>query len=221
MDKIYLERRQGDNYTSYRMNSRAGQIINFLSNSAPFGSSRILDAGAAEGRMLSLIAKHFNFKHAFGIDIFPEAISAASGLKDERMKVFNADLRQLPFKAGVFDVVLVCAVLEHIKDIDSAMREFYRVLQPGGLLCVTLPNPAYDLINGLLVKTYHVRRYRLARMKELFVRSDFLVLDSEYFMVFPFYRLPFEGLLLRLIRRLNLDFLLFNYIIIGRKQVGG
>lgn len=221
MNKDYLRHRQEDNYISYRMNSRAGQIINSLSKLAPFNCGRILDAGAAEGRILSRIAGSFGFKCAVGIDNCPDAVSAAAAKNDGKVKVFMADIVKLPFKDGVFDIVLASAVLEHIRDIDSAMREFYRVLRPGGLLCVTLPNPAYDFINSILVKTYHVRRHSLAGMKNILCRAKFSVLDARHFMVFPFARIALEGAFVRLISRMKLGFLLFNFIITARKREEG
>lgn len=221
MNKDYLRRRQKDNYTSYRMDSRAGQIINSLNKLAPFNCGSILDAGVAEGGMLSRVAGSLNFNRAVGIDNCPDAVSAATAINDGKVKVFRADILKLPFRDGVFDVVLASAVLEHIKDIDSAIREFYRVLRPGGLLCVTMPNPVYDLINSMLVKTYHVRRHSLTGMRNILCRAKFLVLDARHFMAFPFAKIAFECVFVRLISRMKLSFLLFNFIITARKREEG
>lgn len=44
----------------------------------------------------------------------------------------KADITQLPFATGEFDVILCNHVLEHIEDDIQAMEELYRVMKPGG-----------------------------------------------------------------------------------------
>jgi SAM-dependent methyltransferase len=46
----------------------------------------------------------------------------------------------LPFDNGEFDVVLASHVLEHIEAPHPALREFQRVLRPGGRLVLIVPN---------------------------------------------------------------------------------
>jgi ubiquinone/menaquinone biosynthesis C-methylase UbiE len=47
----------------------------------------------------------------------------------------QTDAEALPFADGSFDLVLGHAVLHHIPDLPKAMRQFSRVLRPGGTLC--------------------------------------------------------------------------------------
>lgn len=44
----------------------------------------------------------------------------------------KADICNLPFKDGSYDVILCNHVLEHIPDDVQAMKELYRVMKPGG-----------------------------------------------------------------------------------------
>lgn len=44
----------------------------------------------------------------------------------------KADICALPFKDNSFDVILCNHVLEHIPDHETAMKELYRVMKPGG-----------------------------------------------------------------------------------------
>jgi ArsR family transcriptional regulator len=46
------------------------------------------------------------------------------------------DLEHLPVADGEVDVVVACMVLHHLSRPDEAVREAYRVLQPGGLLII-------------------------------------------------------------------------------------
>jgi SAM-dependent methyltransferase len=46
----------------------------------------------------------------------------------------QADAEQLPFEDATFDIVFGHAVLHHIPDLQRALREFRRVLAPGGTL---------------------------------------------------------------------------------------
>lgn len=44
-----------------------------------------------------------------------------------------------PITDGRFDVVVACDVLEHIDDESAALREIHRVLRPGGMAILTVP----------------------------------------------------------------------------------
>jgi len=51
----------------------------------------------------------------------------------------KADICKLPFDDGLYDVILCNHVLEHIPDDKKAMEELYRVLKPGGMAILQIP----------------------------------------------------------------------------------
>lgn len=51
----------------------------------------------------------------------------------------KADICNLPFKDNRYDVILCNHVLEHIPDDTKAMQELYRVLKPGGMAILQIP----------------------------------------------------------------------------------
>ena len=60
----------------------------------------------------------------------------------------KADICDLPFENKYFDWVLCNHVLEHIKDDESAIKEIFRVLKPGGKAIMQVP------LNKNLKKTF-------------------------------------------------------------------
>lgn len=82
---------------------------------------------------------------------------------------------ELPFPDGVFDLVHGNTVLEHVDDTERGLAELTRVLRPGGILIVTVPNAnrridghdIYVLVNRL---DYVCQTFRPSRLREL-VRS--------------------------------------------------
>lgn len=51
----------------------------------------------------------------------------------------KADICELPFKDNSYDVIFCNHVLEHIPDDDKAMEELYRILKPGGMAILQIP----------------------------------------------------------------------------------
>lgn len=51
----------------------------------------------------------------------------------------KADICNLPFENDSFDIILCNHVLEHIPDDTKAMQELYRILKPGGMGVLQIP----------------------------------------------------------------------------------
>lgn len=54
-----------------------------------------------------------------------------------------SDIIEIPVQAESYDNVLCTEVLEHIKHPELAIKEFARVLKPGGVLIMTIPFASY------------------------------------------------------------------------------
>jgi ubiquinone/menaquinone biosynthesis C-methylase UbiE len=119
----------------------------------PGAGLRILDAGCGTGAaMTSYLAE---YGQVTGID------TAAEALKFSRMRgaprLARASVLQLPFAGAVFDVVTSFDVLYErgVPDDVAALREFDRVLVPGGRTLLRLP--AYDWLRGKHDEAVHAR----------------------------------------------------------------
>jgi len=53
--------------------------------------------------------------------------------------VASEDLMELSYEDGVFDLVITSETLEHVPDVERAMKEIRRVLKPGGFHVFTVP----------------------------------------------------------------------------------
>jgi ubiquinone/menaquinone biosynthesis C-methylase UbiE len=100
----------------------------------------VLEAGCGTGCQTRFLAAN-NPKSAFTcVDISANSLGLARAAARERgftnVCFQQASLFKLPFADGLFDVVFVCFVLEHLSDPAGAMGELMRVLKPGGQITV-------------------------------------------------------------------------------------
>jgi len=70
-------------------------------------------------------------------------------------------------------------VLEHIENDIETLAELYRVLEPGGRLFIYVP--AFNLLySSMDSHVGHLRRYRMAELQEILVRTGFLIEKKAY-----------------------------------------
>ncbi|WP_026917332.1 class I SAM-dependent methyltransferase [Gordonia shandongensis] len=106
----------------------------------------------------------------------------ASGVGTTRV----GDALQLPYDDGVFDVVLMSEILEHIPDDAAAIAEMVRVLRPGGVAAVTVPRYWPEKICWALSDAYHevegghVRIYRASELTAALVGAGLEVTGSDH-----------------------------------------
>ncbi len=93
---------------------------------------------------------------------------------------------ELPFAAGIFDIVIASEVFEHIPDDKGAMREIYRILRPGGMLCVTVPRFVPEALYWAVSSEYHnvpgghIRIYRRSQVFSLASTAGLRIIASHH-----------------------------------------
>ncbi len=64
----------------------------------------------------------------------------ANGIENASQILFPAMGEALPFADSSFDIVYSLDVLEHVRNIEDCLREAYRVVKPGGIIMMVVPN---------------------------------------------------------------------------------
>ena len=101
----------------------------------------VLEVGCNRGFLLEEIRRLC--RSAYGIDI-DEAVVAHASQSGNTVLVCDAD--DLAFPDRAFDAVVSIHTIEHVRDLSRTMREFARVLKPGGTLVLIYP---YEPIVGI------------------------------------------------------------------------
>jgi SAM-dependent methyltransferase len=122
---------------------------------------RVLDAGCGSGRHLCAAFRTPGME-VVGVDLNRADLYKAKGFltlmaaeTEGRWLISRADVTKLPFRDGIFDVVVCSEVLEHVVENRTAVGELLRVLKPGGDLVVTVPRFLPERICWALSSAYH------------------------------------------------------------------
>ena len=134
----------------------------------------LIDAGCGSGQTLSWFLDTHSGWRATGIDVAPEPLAAARG---ENLSVQRASALELPFATHIFDLVIALALLQHLP-LDGgdqrALREFHRVLRPGGTLLIRTNAQGYPKVRDDPVFSY--RRYEPDRLRDHLASSGFEII---------------------------------------------
>ena len=107
---------------------------------APTAGETILDAACGTGRYSVAIADRGAL--VIGLD-FSAGMLALARRRMPAAEFHEADLsKPLPLLSRRFDAVLCAQALKHLADLSFTMREFARVLRPGGAVVFSVTHPS-------------------------------------------------------------------------------
>lgn len=108
----------------------------------PSGTT-ILDAGAGECQFKKFCT-HLNYiSQDFGAYNGSGDVGLQTGTWDVSTIDIISDITQIPLENNSMGAILCTEVFEHIPDVLSALKEFQRLVRPGGYLVITVPFNSY------------------------------------------------------------------------------
>ncbi len=128
---------------------------------------KILDVGSGAGQLLGHLIKTANpSADLIGCDLSHQMLRRArTRLNSKRPAYVTADLTQLPFDDNAFDCITCGWVIEHLHDPRPGLREFVRVLQPGGSILLLATE---DTVAGAFTsRTWKCRTYNRRELNRI------------------------------------------------------
>lgn len=166
----------------------------------------VLDCGCGLGWFLKVISELYDCR-LYGIDPDIERLRRAGGEVGGKAALAAGTIASLPFPSNSFDKIVLSEVLEHVIDDAGGLKEARRVLRPGGVMAITVPNRHYpflwDPVNAVRERfgrppirrgmfggiwTNHLRLYSRSDLVDLVRQTDLAVDDVRSFV---HYCIPF------------------------------
>lgn len=122
--------------SDYDVERRLHLVFDRLLGDVDLSGLRVLEVGSGTGRFSRAITRAGG--RLVACDLGPGLVRDVVARTACRGVV--GDALCLPFRDGVFDLVLSSECIEHTPDPERALREMSRVCRPGGTVCVTTPN---------------------------------------------------------------------------------
>lgn len=134
---------------------------------------KILDIGVGTGKVLKYFKDRINEADCYGIDISNEMMSKIEKSYKFKLSVGNVeDLSE--FDDNTFDLITARMSFHHVKHLDKAMIEVYRVLKKGGkfIICEGVP-PNMDTLE------FYKEMFKYKEDRNTFLTDDLINLMNN------------------------------------------
>jgi SAM-dependent methyltransferase len=143
-----------------------------------------LDVGCGQGELLKLLS--CSFATSTGCDTSAGMLQQSGS---DRI-VLQEDALRLPFENCTFDFVTAVCVYHHVPEQDRAAltREAYRILKPGGTLCIVEHNPLNPITRLIVARSpVDIDAHLLSHwtMRALMLECGFDPEEMSFFMYLP------------------------------------
>lgn len=143
------------------------------------GARRVADIACGTGILADRIQRELGPDEVYGVDMSDGMLEQAHARSAE-VDWRKGPAERLPFDDGALDAVVTTSAF-HFFDQPAALREFRRVLAPGGLVAVTTINPnlpaPFDRLT--LGRRSPAHNPSPAQMRTLFADAGFTLIDQH------------------------------------------
>jgi ubiquinone/menaquinone biosynthesis C-methylase UbiE len=170
-----------NNYTDKLTKHLLDDYILSVKFTAIRSTKHLLDIGCGKGTQLDSFRKLTNFK-LHGIDHSEQNSQILEGIEFNKC---DLERQYIPYEDNKFDVIYSKSVLEHINKYTHMITEMKRVLKPGGILIIMVPDWQTQYKHFYDDWT-HVTPWTLKGLTNCLRYNGFDVIKSE-----SMYQLPF------------------------------
>ena len=193
----WSEHYQKRGYLSHFFRARMDEISKLIPRN---NQGKLLDSGCGTGDSVQIAReKGYSFH---GIDISQKMVDVCKKrFAGPGTSFQKANIEELGFGEGEFDVIISAGVLEYVNDDALASRELHRVLRRNGLLITTFPNRSSPLLRiekflgrfSPRARAFH-REYTSGQARNILESAGFRILDEIHVSYLPVnigLRIPF------------------------------
>jgi len=152
-----------------RLEKTAALLAPYISKDTP-----VLDMGCANGGLLKSF-QQMGYEDLTGVDPSPACAAATARIG---CKGITGSLFAPPVPAGHYGLVILCHVLEHIRDIEQASKVLTNLIRPGGLLYIEVPDASrYEGYSAAPFQDFnveHINHFSHAALINLFRLKGFV-----------------------------------------------
>jgi SAM-dependent methyltransferase len=196
--KTQLDSYTGLSITRDRLTRIAGGSLGI------FGNKNVLEAGCGAGRFTEIMLQAG--ARVFAVDISNAVEANYENCKDYRNYfVCQADIKNLPFLAEQFDIVVCIGVIQHTPDPEETMSALCLYVKPGGLLLIDHYTHGYPITPSRRI----LRQYLLKKSK----RFSMIFCQVLTAIFWPFHRLFWIMRKIRWINKLRDKFLYYSPVV--------
>lgn len=166
--------------------------LKYIQSKLKIEKGKFLDIGCGEG---------FVLKEAYDNGFEPYGVDIAYNLSIENanLNFFKGNIFEANFSDNYFNVIYMDSVLEHILNPIETLKELRRVLKPGGVFFIIVPNES-SLYNSLIelactlffqshkygkirpfVPPYHVHGFNPKSLKTALIKNKFRDIEIKTF----------------------------------------
>jgi len=153
---------------------------------------RIVDAGCGIGHSFSMLADAFSPDEIFGIEIDLNSVEAArqkTTAVNCPVQVCHGSVEHIPLPDESVDMIFCHQTIHHVVDQVKAVREFSRILEPGGILL--LSESCRSFIDRMIIRALFRHPNQKAQAADGFIwllrQGGFNVADQDISYPQPFW----------------------------------